>query len=208
MDSLSAALAVPSRASLASLPPEQREKEDAARVARQRPILRVCSELALVGIIRDAPGRSGGEWMMKVLKELVRFPGSRGRHLRKLTCGVMETQLSGDPSLSSLPLLTTFLKSYSRPYLGITPPQSSKVATDGHPTENGTKDTEKETSETEEFVEKEIRDRFKKMCEGYFQSVSKKLVIEHNVCGIRISLAHIILIIKPLATTRTGSSEP
>lgn len=76
MASLSAALAVPSRASLASLPLEQREKEDAARVARQRPILRVCSELALVGIIRDAPGRSGGEWMMKIVKELVRFPGS------------------------------------------------------------------------------------------------------------------------------------
>ena len=71
--SLSVALAAPSRASLATLPPEQREKEDAARVARQRSILRVCSELALVGIIRDAPDRSGGEWIMKVLKELVRF---------------------------------------------------------------------------------------------------------------------------------------
>ena len=70
--SLSVALAAPSRASVAGLPPEQREKEDAARVAKQRPILRVCSELALVGIIRDAPGRSGGEWIMKVLKELVR----------------------------------------------------------------------------------------------------------------------------------------
>lgn len=74
MTSLSAALAAPTRASLASLPPEQREKEDSVRVARQRPVLRVCSELALVGIIRDAPDRSGGEWMMKVLKELVRFP--------------------------------------------------------------------------------------------------------------------------------------
>lgn len=73
MGSLSTALAAPSRASLASLPPEQREKEDATRVARQRSILRVCSELALVGIIRDAPRRSGGEWIMKVLKELVRF---------------------------------------------------------------------------------------------------------------------------------------
>jgi len=69
--SLSAALAAPSRTSLASLPPEQREKEDSARVARQRPILRVCSELVLVGIIKDAPDRSGGEWIMKVLKELV-----------------------------------------------------------------------------------------------------------------------------------------
>lgn len=35
--------------------------------------------------------------------------------------------------------------------------------------------------EEDELVEKDIRDRFKKMCEGYFESVSKKLVIEHNV---------------------------
>lgn len=70
---LSAALGAPSRASLAGLPHEQREKEDSARVTRQRPILRVCSELAIVGIIRDAPDRSGGEWIIKVLKELVRF---------------------------------------------------------------------------------------------------------------------------------------
>ena len=36
-------------------------------------------------------------------------------------------------------------------------------------------------NEGEELVEKEIRDRFKKMCEGYFDNVAKKLVIEHNV---------------------------
>lgn len=35
--------------------------------------------------------------------------------------------------------------------------------------------------EEEELVEREVRDRFKKMCEGYFDSVSKKLVIEHKV---------------------------
>jgi regulator of nonsense transcripts 2 len=53
------------------LTPEQREKEDSARVTRQRPIIRVSSELALVGIIKDAPDRSGAEWVMKALKELV-----------------------------------------------------------------------------------------------------------------------------------------
>jgi regulator of nonsense transcripts 2 len=70
---MSTALNAPSRAALAALAPEQREKDDAARITRQRPILRVCAELALVGIIRDAPTRSGGEWIMKALKELVRF---------------------------------------------------------------------------------------------------------------------------------------
>ena len=52
---------------------EQREKEETARVTRQRPVIRVCAELALVCVIRDAPSRSGGEWIMKVLRDLVRF---------------------------------------------------------------------------------------------------------------------------------------
>ncbi|TFY71699.1 hypothetical protein EVG20_g1301 [Dentipellis fragilis] len=148
--------------------PEQREKEEAARVSRQRPVLRVCAELALVGVIRDAPGRSGGEWIMKALRDL----------------------LSNDPSLSSLPLLTTFLKSYARPFLGLTPPVSAKqvsaAAEPGSLSSETTANTTAEGSseatvpEDEELVEKDIRDRFRKMCEGYFESVAKKLVIEHK----------------------------
>jgi regulator of nonsense transcripts 2 len=68
---LSLAISAPNRAALNALAPEQREKEDTTRVTRQRPILRVCSELALVGIIKDGLARSGGEWIMKALKELV-----------------------------------------------------------------------------------------------------------------------------------------
>lgn len=36
--------------------------------------------------------------------------------------------------------------------------------------------------EDDELVEQDIRDRFKRMCEGYYDSVCKKLVIEHKVC--------------------------
>ncbi|KAH7912407.1 ARM repeat-containing protein [Hygrophoropsis aurantiaca] len=162
---LSAALAAPSRAALSALPADQREKEDSTRVSRQRPILRVCSELALVGIIRDAPNRSGGEWVMKTLKDL----------------------LSNDPSLSSLPLLSTFLKSYSRPYLGLTAPQTKQVSAQaevGTLSAHAASDTQGAFppifNEDEELVEQDIRDRFKRMCEGYFENVSKKLGIEHQ----------------------------
>ena len=68
---LGGALAPANKASLATIAPEQRDKEEAARVSRQRPVLRVCAELALVGVIRDASGRSGGEWIMKSLRDLV-----------------------------------------------------------------------------------------------------------------------------------------
>ncbi|KAG6916674.1 hypothetical protein DXG01_005898 [Tephrocybe rancida] len=159
---LSTAIAAPNRAALNALAPEQREKDDNSRVTRQRPVVRVCSELALIGIIKDGPGRSGGEWIMKALREL----------------------LSNDPSLSSLPLLTTFLKSYSRPYLGITPPANIKQASsDPDSLASSMENTgvyPPLTLEVDELVEQDIRDRFKRMCEGYYDSVCKKLVIEHK----------------------------
>jgi len=37
------------------------------------------------------------------------------------------------------------------------------------------------SQEVNELVEQDVRDRFKRMCEGYFDNVCKKLVIEHNV---------------------------
>jgi hypothetical protein len=125
-------------------------------------------------------------------------------------------KLSNDPSLSSLPLLTTFLKSYAHPFLGLAPPAPSKQIS--ATTEPGRLafDTS-ETAETafpplgleveDELVEKDIRDRFKKMCEGYFENVAKKLVLEHKVC------AHEFLCMglwsqRPAAVARTRSSEP
>lgn len=190
MSSLTTALAPPSRAALAALGPEQREKEDSARVTRQRPVLRVCAELALVGIIRDGPDRSGGEWVMKTVRDLV----SAGCSYAELSF-TLWWQLSNDPTLSSLPLLLVFLKSYSRPYLGLVPPTSSKqisaTSEPGSLSENASEEAAQMNgangafpalvNESEELVEKEIRDRFRKMCEGYFDNVAKKLVIEHNV---------------------------
>jgi len=88
-----------------------------------------------------------------------------------------------------LPLLTTFLKSYAHPFLGLAPPAPSKQIS--ATTEPGRLafDTS-ESAETafpplgleaeDELVEKDIRDRFKKMCEGYFENVAKKLVLEHK----------------------------
>ncbi|KAF8310058.1 transcription factor [Cantharellus anzutake] len=151
-------------------PPSRRDREESSRVSRQRSLLRVCSELALVGIICDGPGKSGGGRIMKVVKDL----------------------LSNDPSLSSLPILGMFLKSYSFPYLGLHPPPSSKqqVATKGNgatlsettqseAAQSDSHQSQPQLSDSDALVEKEIQERFKRMCEGYFDSISKKLVKEH-----------------------------
>ncbi|KAG8722033.1 hypothetical protein FRC08_007802 [Ceratobasidium sp. 394] len=167
---LSKELAAPSRAALNALAPEQREKEEAARIVRQRPLLRISSELALVGILSDGPGRSGGELIMKTVREL----------------------LANDPSLGSLPLFTTFLKSYSRPFLGITTSSSSTKQVDtevqagdlsaavAHGAQNGQANGTTVLNEEDELVEKDVREKFKRMCEGYYDNVAKKLLKEHN----------------------------
>ena len=90
-----------------------------------------------------------------------------------------------------MPLLATFLKAFARPYLGITPPTSKQIPSSSEPGTLSCLLTAEEhdpggafpvlANEEDELVEQDIRDRFKRMCEGYFDNVSKKLVIEHKV---------------------------
>ncbi|TXT09089.1 hypothetical protein VHUM_02563 [Vanrija humicola] len=81
---------------------KDREKDDKERIARQRPVLRIVAELALLGAWPEGALKGGTE-VGKVLKAL----------------------MSNDPQYSNMPLLATFLKSYNRAYLG---PQTSEGA--------------------------------------------------------------------------------
>jgi regulator of nonsense transcripts 2 len=74
--------------------------------------------------------------------------------------------------------------------LGLTPPQSKQISAESEPGTLSSATTNTAQGEfpmlfheSEELVEQDIRDRFKRMCEGYFDSVSKKLAIEHKVCS-------------------------
>lgn len=137
---------------------------------------------------------------MKTLKELVCL--DIWSNLYSYVCVLFvdvipPLQLSNDSNLFSLPLLTTFLRYFSRPFLGITPPPGSnkQISSSAEPGTLSSAEQEKSTqpppqqqvfNEAEELVEKDIRDRFKRMCEGYFDSVSKKLLTEHNVGTFQI----------------------
>jgi regulator of nonsense transcripts 2 len=83
--------------------------------------------------------------------------------------------------------LTTFLKSYSKPFLGVLPamPQNKQISadieTDTNPATVDESQSEPPTIGNGELVEQDVRDRFKRMCEGYFDNICKKLLIEHKV---------------------------
>lgn len=109
----------------------------------------------------------------------------------------MRCKISGDPTLSSLPLLSTFLKSYGRPYLGISPTNGA----DPTPTEAVER-------QADELVEAETRDKFKRMCEGYFETIAKKLVKEHLVCNPHKRLVVMVVDEGIAETARPRSSQP
>jgi len=83
--------------------------------------------------------------------------------------------------------------------------------------ENASDTSPTSAKEDEDLVEQDIRDRFKKMCEGYFDSVSKKLVMEHKVSVffssknqndcLRIVMAWLFFYFFLLALARSRSSE-
>lgn len=137
---------------------------------------------------------------MKVTKELVCLVDSFMLNAQLIQ------QLSHDASLSSVPLLITFIKAYGRPFLGISTPSASQRAPDdkGEPPKdmpNG--NAVNGINEQDELVEKDVRDRFKRMCEGYYDNVAKILVKEHNVRPRSVTG---ILLTSYSAITRTRSS--
>jgi regulator of nonsense transcripts 2 len=130
----------------------------------------------------------------------------------------LDCKLSNDPSLSSLPLLITFLKSYSRPFLGIVPPATLKqnpVAAEPGSLSAAQSNASDDglhfppiINEEEELIEPDIRDRFKRMCEGYYDNVCKKLVMEHKVIFDFDLQTLTFSLIVLLASARTRQAKP
>lgn len=63
-------------------------------------------------------------------------------------------------------------------------------------------------AEKDELVEKDIRDRLKKMCEGYFENVAKKLVLEHKVSALRFLYTTLWQHDDPAEVARARSPKP
>ncbi|WVF65338.1 hypothetical protein IAT40_000064 [Kwoniella sp. CBS 6097] len=128
---------------------KDKEKEDKERLSRQRPVLRIVAELAMIG--------AWAEGAMKGATEV-------GKLLKAF--------MTGDPIYNNLPLLTTFLKYYGRAYLGPNPVAQTKDAGANEAA------TEKESlpADVTELVPPEIQKKMRELFENYFNSASKTLV--------------------------------
>ncbi|KAL7411066.1 armadillo-type protein [Mrakia frigida] len=158
LTSFLALLGPPNSAALKALPADQRDREEKERVTKQRGVLRVLAEAEACGLrLVGGTVASSGRKSKVVLEEVVGMGWCMEDGLKGL--------LASDPLYTSLPLFTSFLKSYGRVYLG-PPSVASDPSQDPIP-------GEAPPAVEEELVPVEMQKRLKALFDAYYEGLGK-----------------------------------
>ncbi|KAL6814227.1 armadillo-type protein [Trichoderma camerunense] len=174
-------MATPDKAILKSLPAEVREKEEKERITRQRALLRVITELWLVGVLRtldDAtkPDDATKGAVGKSVELKTRGNSKPGGSSDPFPLEVLKDLLGYDREHANLPLLVIFVKAFSWDILGIrtTTPESRKTGEDDSlPT---SEDAPEPSAEDQPFTPPELAEKFKEILKKYFDDVANHIV--------------------------------
>ncbi|WPG97599.1 ARM repeat-containing protein [Acrodontium crateriforme] len=189
-------LSTPDKAQLKALPNEVREREERERIARQRVLLRVATELWLVGVLRSLEDVTRPEEAGKVRdvgKTLEPGPKSKlngfkseGSDPEPLPLEVLKDMLGHDREHVNLPLVVLFVKAFAWDILGSksTKKEGRKtVAEDGATTTANGNTESATTTDDEENIENdppltppEMQERFKNILTRYFEDVKAHIV--------------------------------
>ncbi|PNP47222.1 hypothetical protein TGAMA5MH_01037 [Trichoderma gamsii] len=174
-------MATPDKSILKSLPAEAREKEEKERIIRQRALLRVITELWLVGVLRtldDAskPDDATKGAIGKAPELKTRSSSKVGGSADPFPLEVLKDLLGYDREHANLPLLVIFVKAFSWDILGIrtTTPESRKPGDeDSLPVAEDPRDP---SAEGQPFTPPELADKFKEILKKYFDDVANHIV--------------------------------
>lgn len=180
-------LSTPDKAQLKSLAPEIREKEE-KRISRQRVLLRVATELWLVGVLKSLDDVTRPEDAAKTAKE--KEAGSRPKvngqrsdtdDPEPFPLEVLKDMLGHDREHVNLPLVVLFVKTFAWDILGSRSTEKTErqtVADDGAiMAVSGTMDSAASTDEEDltaqdsPFVSPGLQQRFKNILTRYFEDV-------------------------------------
>jgi regulator of nonsense transcripts 2 len=202
-------LATPEKSLLKSLAADAREKEEKDRITRQRVLLRVVTELWLVGVLRtlddvsrpDDASRSkeslsGSSGKISDVKSKANV-GSKGGGAEPFPLEVLKDLLGHDRDHANLPLLVIFVKAFGWDILGV-----KEAGSEGRKTveENGaTKITngamEGDDDSGEDAVPSgnahddpplaspELQERFRNILKRYFEDVKAHLIRDQKAIG-------------------------
>jgi len=180
-------MSTPDKGYLKGLTPEAREKEEKDRIVRQRALLRVVTELWLVGVLRtlddvrrpdDATkGAAGKAPELKARASTA----SKGGGAEPFPLEVLKDLLGHDREHVNLPLLVTFVKTFSWDVLGVKASSSDgrkiveedgavKPAQYGDEHDDGTDDSTSATDDAP-LANPQLQERFRNILKRYFEDV-------------------------------------
>ncbi|OTA94444.1 hypothetical protein M434DRAFT_394707 [Hypoxylon sp. CO27-5] len=185
-------MATPDKSLLKSLTPEVREKEEKERLVRQRALLRVITELWLVGVLRtlddvkpdDATRSTNGKNVELKIKSA---NSTKGGGAEPFPLEVLKDLLGHDREHVNLPLLVIFVKSFGWDILGVKSAGSegrktveedgaTKSSDENLEEANGQEDGGGASSDDPPFASPELRERFRNVLKRYFEDVKAHLV--------------------------------
>lgn len=184
-------LATPDKAHLKSLPQDVREREEKERLARQRILLRVATELWLVGVLRSLDDVTRPEEATKI-KENVKLVDASAK--RAATNGnvdaepfpleVLKDMLGHDREHVNLPLVVIFVKAFAWDILGATSSSAEgrkTVNEDGIITtekncDDAATDEDETAAKDPPLTSPELRQRYKNILGRYFEDVKQHLL--------------------------------
>ncbi|KAK0718194.1 armadillo-type protein [Lasiosphaeria miniovina] len=180
-------MATPDKGALKALPVELREKEEKERLVRQRVLLRVVTELWLVGILRTLDDVSRPDDATKgatgKVADLKPRGSTKGGGAEPFPLEVLKDLLSHDREHANLPLLVIFVKAFGWDVLGVKAAGSEgrrTVEEDGVTSGSSEVETREDaatvTSEEAPFTSPELQERFRNILKRYFEDIKSHLV--------------------------------
>ncbi|KAL7308473.1 mRNA decay protein [Mucor circinelloides] len=200
---LAKVLQMPSKQYLATLSAEQKEKEESARIIKQRTYLRIVCELWLVNVLRHVEdgiptlssvnvggietshrdavaGLIGDSQQIKPQQSATKLVGNQTKE--PFVYKVLKDMLANDHEHINLPLVASFLKNYGSSVLGIVP-RKQRVATAAaaEAAESEAQQSEQQTLDTESVVTPDTHALLTNLFQSYYKSVSVHLTKMHKV---------------------------
>ncbi|OAD02083.1 hypothetical protein MUCCIDRAFT_74058 [Mucor lusitanicus CBS 277.49] len=188
---LAKVLQVPSKQYLATLSAEQKEKEESARIIKQRTYLRIVCELWLVNVLRyveDVAGLIGDSQQMKPQQSQAKQVGNQTKE--PFVYRVLKEMLANDNEHINLPLVASFLKNYGSSVLDIVPRKqrvaaaaaaSESTETDAQPDLQQQQQPQQQPLDTESVVTPDTHALLTNLFQSYYKSVCVHLTKMHKV---------------------------
>lgn len=178
-------MATPEKSALKALSQELREKEEKDRLTRQRALLRVVTELWLLGVLRtldDAvkPDETTKASASKVAEIKPRTSTKNGTSADPFPLEVLKDLLGYDREHTNLPLLVIFVKAFSWDVLGVKPSHADgrkTIEEDGAAAEPAQPATDAEDNRPDQpFTSPELSEKFKNILKKYFEDVKTHII--------------------------------